>query len=215
MSTKSKRPMTTRELRSIINAVISGIPELTTNEALIALGAPGTLAQGIAAAFEPFKETSRKKVLSLARAKRSYITSVPYKGMSTINGLVNAGKYDWTNSDVSDEHFPNSKMITETVRIQLVHFGCVISSEDIIAEFKKGRLRGINVAEVLSLGRDQPDLQRLYPIIALGQKWYFSKKDSFVVCLAWHGMLRRIYLLSRLRREWPAHCRFPAVSIAE
>lgn len=202
--------MSAEQLRKIITAAVAGIPALTKQEADTVLKAPGTLAQGIAAAFEPFKKTRKTKVV-LKNPGKTISVVVPYAGDQTIAKLVKLGGYDWQNSDITDQHFPQNRQGTERVAVHLEHFARVITSEEVIQRLASKNLRAVNAAELLALGATSPSLQRHYPIIALGQEWHFCKRDSFVLCLAWHGILRRIYLLSRFKREWPAHCRFPAI----
>lgn len=191
------------------------IPELSFLEAESAIQANGTLLQGVRAAFEPF-----------LRAPRAYVGGVPaqwddlmedlavevdYREKETIQYLLGAGNYDWMNSDISDEHFPQKKIGETSITVRLMNFGRVISTKDIFIEFKKSGLRPANPAELLALGAKYPNLQKQFPIIALGQTWLLPNKDRMVVCLAWHSMLRRVHLLCQFRRDWPAHCRFAAV----
>lgn len=194
----------------------SSVPELSFLEAESAIQASGTLLQGIHAAFEPFLRAPRinhpTPVDEDGRNLPEVLEiEVDYRKESTIKHLLQAGSYDWTNEDVSDDHFPQKKMGRVTIRIRLICFDQVISSREVLARLRKEGLRPANPAELLALGARYPSVQRQFPVIALGQTWLLPNGDRMVVCLAWHSMLRRVHLLCKFRRDWPAHCRFVAV----
>lgn len=191
------------------------VPELSFLEAESAIQASGTLLQGVHAAFEPFLRAPRVNVTPLADEEvlpGDLVVEVDYRKEGAISHLLQAGNYDWTNSDISDEHFPQKKIGRTSVAIRLLCFDQVISSQEVLARLKQDRLRPANPAEVLALGAKYPSLQRQFPVIALGQTWLLPNRDRMVVCLAWHSMLRRVHLLCKFRRDWPAHCRFAAVA---
>lgn len=190
------------------------VPELSFLEAESAIQASGTLLQGVHAAFAPFLRAPRVNVAPLAddgALTGDLVVEVDYRKEGVISHLLQAGNYDWTNSDVSDEHFPQKKIGRTSVAIRLLCFGQVISSREVLARLKQDGLRPANPAELLALGAKYQSLQRQFPIIALGQTWLLPNGDRMVVCLAWHSMLRRVHLLCKFRRDWPAHCQFAAV----
>lgn len=91
-----------------------------------------------------------------------------------VKEMIKAGKYDWENSDITEKHFPlpaELKGKTTTISGKLFHFDRSISSEDAISEMDKAGYRPATLPELLALGEDQPDLQRQFPIIALGSVW--------------------------------------------
>lgn len=215
MTSKASRGMSLTQRRRIARLLAKSIPDLSFEEAQAAIDARGTLQQGAYAAFEPFlgdlgSGTGRDPSPVI---KDYYDIQVPYRGRSTIRALIKAGNYDWQNGDVSDVHFPQVQKGERQIRIKLVHFKRVISSQDVLLRLEARGLRSANPAELLALGAMHPHLQRAFPIIALGQSWLLANGDRLIVCLAWHSMLRRIHLLCQFRRDWPEHCRFAAVSI--
>lgn len=206
----SKRLMTEKQAAEIVLAISKKLPALTYDEAESVLNAKATLAQGIAAAFEPFIIGEIEPVTGTLVTDVFFEVNVPYQAENTIKKLVNAGKYDWVNEDVSDEHFPNAQTTVSRVGLKLFSFERRISTEEVILAMEGEGFVPANAAELLSLGNLHKNLQKQFPLVALGQKWNFSSKNSFVLCLAWHGLLRRIYLLTQHKREWPAHTRFVA-----
>jgi len=86
----------------------------------------------------------------------------------SVKELLKAGKYDWQNEDITDKNFPSTEKGEKEVEFGMFHFKRGISSEDAIAEMKKAGYRPSTMKELLSFGKNNPDLQRKYPIIALG-----------------------------------------------
>lgn len=209
------RKMSPQQHERLSDLLRKSVPKLSFLEAESAIQANGTLLQGVHAAFEPFLRAPRINNTPHHEQEDptgDLVVEVDYRNEGTIQHLLRAGNYDWTNSDVSDDHFPQKKIGRTTIAIRLMNFGQVISSQDVLVRFKRDGLRPANPAELLALGAKYPGLQRQFPVIALGQTWLLPNKDRMVVCLAWHSMLRRVHLLCQFRRDWPAHCRFAAVA---
>lgn len=215
MKSSSNQVMTPQQQEQLRDLLMRAIPKLTSREAAAALQAPGTLLQGVMAAFEPFMRGQRGQLPQMNAASQRtatrFVLDVPYCGSSTIEHLLEMGNYDWRNADVSDVHFPQRKSSLNRVILRLVNFRRVIGTDEVLEKLAQSGLRAANPAELLTLGMAKPDLQLRFPIIALGQKWPLPNDDEMVVCLAWHSMLRRVHLLCQFRRDWPAHCRFAAV----
>lgn len=205
--------MTPEQAMKIAIAISERLPKLTYEEAESVLNAKATLAQGVAAAFEPFIAPKHEPVCDTTLVDAVYRLIVPYNGDKTIQELITVGQYDWANEDVSDEHFPNVQHQDVEVDLELFNFDRRISTDEVLSFFGEEGLVAANAAELLALGNLDHRLQKKFPLVALGQKWKFSKHNSFVLCLAWHGLLRRIYLLTQHKREWPPHTRFVAKRI--
>lgn len=94
---------------------------------------------------------------------------------TNLKNLIKAGRYDWINSDINDTNFPDFKDMPEG-KTELVHFGRFISSNDVIEELKKKGMRPANLKELLIFGKENPEEQRKFPIVALGS-----------VCRRWFG----------------------------
>jgi len=203
--------MSATQREEIIALLAEAIPDLSYPEAASALVARGTLKQGVHAAFEPFLRNPNTASLITSRDHPSQLDlEIDFQGGRTLRALLEKGKYDWSNEDVSDEHFPDISYGSRTVRLQLLDFGKVISSDEVLEECQARDLVPANPAELLALGAAYPTLQAQFPLVALGQSWRLPNGDEMVVCLAWHSMLRRVHLLCKMRRDWPAHCRFVA-----
>jgi hypothetical protein len=105
--------------------------------------------------------------------------------------MIAAGKYDWTNSDITAEHFPLNGAGKRKVRVELLHFNQYFKNGDeAIAKLKEVndwlaqqganyRYRFACIEELLVLGASQPDLQRQFPIAALGSIWHHAGDRDF------------------------------------
>lgn len=127
-----------------------------------------------------------------------------------IEDAVKDGKYDWSNSDITSKNFPTTRKGTADVVLHLIHFDRDIESDDAIAEMDKMGLRPAETHELLALGAAQPDLQREFPIIALGSVWQGRVGYRCVPCLYRGGSERGLGLLW-FGFGWHAYCRFAAV----
>jgi len=131
----------------------------------------------------------------------------------SIKQMIEAGKYDWKNGDIKEKHFPfptelSGKKIT--VSTKLFHFGRKISTEDAIYEMGKDGYRPATLAELLALGVKHRELQRPFPVIALGSIWRYAVDDRSVPYLNVDGRKRRLSL-GWFDGDWDVSYRFLGV----
>lgn len=103
----------------------------------------------------------------------------------TIEQVI-AGNYDWKNNDITTKNFPiSTEMIGKKVEVstKLFDFNKDISSEDVISEMDKDGYRPATLMELLVLGCLLSELQRQFPIVALGSVWRDADGDCYVPCL--------------------------------
>jgi len=127
----------------------------------------------------------------------------------TVEQAIADGKYDWKNGDVTAKNFPISpEMVGKKVEVatKLFHFNRDISSEDVISEMDKDGYRPATLMELLVLGCLFPELQRQFPIVALGSVWRIACGDRYVPCLDVIGSERRLSL-DWFGYGWSAHYR--------
>jgi hypothetical protein len=113
-------------------------------------------------------------------------------GMS-LQAMIAAGKYDWVNPNITDEHFPVEGTGKKTFRTKLFHFGRNISSEDVVAAMKAEDFMPANHVHGLAFGATFPEEQRRYPIACLGSSAQVSG-FRVVVCLFGGGVERGLDL---------------------
>lgn len=127
----------------------------------------------------------------------------------SLEEMIAAGRYDWKNSDITADRFPVKGKGKKKAEVELVHFNRDISSEDAIAEMDKLGLRPATIEELLAFGAANPDIQRKFPIVALGSVAEVSG-SRFV------AYLRRVWSerslsLGWFAFDWNPDCRFLAV----
>ena len=128
----------------------------------------------------------------------------------TLGQAIADGNYDWKNSDINTKNFPISpEMIGKKVEVsaKLFHFNRNISSEDAISEMDKAGYRPATLMELLVLGFLFPELQKQFPIIALGSFWRNACDDRYVPYLSVDGSERWLDL-RWFWGDWIAYYRF-------
>jgi hypothetical protein len=124
--------------------------------------------------------------------------------------MIKAGNYDWVNSDINSKHFPVKGKGKHELEAVLFHFDRYIESEEAIAEMDKQGYRPGKVEELLALGEKYPDLQKEFPIVALGSVWRGRHGRRHVACLFWPDRGRDLGL-DWFDCRWSADWRFLAL----
>jgi len=133
----------------------------------------------------------------------SYSITVNYD--QTVEQLIEAGKYDWFDEDVTSRHFPSNEKGAAELVVYLVNFKRDISSEDAIKELDLQGLRPPTPKELLSLGIAQPELQCGYSIVALGCTWRKSYGDVTLcleACESHRYLHLRLYNNGWISADW-------------
>ena len=92
----------------------------------------------------------------------------------TLAEMIAAGKYDWVNSDIDEWKFPIQRPPAGfpqkvELTVKLVHYDKWMSIDAVIADFQQRRLIPAAPPVLLAVGEQRPELQRQFPIVALGQ----------------------------------------------
>lgn len=156
-------------------------------------------------------ENSNVQSEKVINATSEILLTVDYT--KTVEQAIADGNYDWKNNDVTTKNFPISpEMIGKKVEVatKLFHFNRDISSDDAISEMDKDGYRPVTLIELLVLGFLFPELQRQFPIVALGSVWRRARDRRFVPCLYVDGSGRLLYL-GWFDVVWSAHYRFLGV----
>jgi hypothetical protein len=163
----------------------------------------------------------------------NYVTyPVPVNLTRTLAEMVSAGKYDYANPNIVEKNFPIQRPSASEVAVEggdpyrtpgiqnsdstklvLVHLNKVATTTEVLEHMDKLGLRPARIEELLALGEKYPDLQRQFPIVALGSVWVLSGGRRFVAYLA-RGGSRRGLVLGWVGPgcTWGELCRFVAVS---
>jgi hypothetical protein len=114
--------------------------------------------------------------------QRTDVFHIVVNSDETVGEMVEAGRYDHVNSDISDEHFPVSNHGSYETEIRLVNFNvqAYISSDVVKNRLDAMGLRPANLDELLAFGATYPNRQRKNRIVALGSMWHRTVGDYLV-----------------------------------
>jgi hypothetical protein len=149
------------------------------------------------------------KIANLIVGERNVFRVVVDYGQVLVE-MIQAGKYDWINNDITSDHFPITGTGQKEEEITLFHFNRSISSDDAIVEMAKKGFRPADPPEILALGAEHPELQKQFPIVALGSPWRDPGGLRHVVYLD-RDDARRPLDLVWFERDWIGDWRFAAV----
>jgi len=128
-----------------------------------------------------------------------------------LQAMIAEGNYDWVNSDITSEHFPIEGEGQVEVELHLIHLNRVATGDEVLTELDKRNLRPATIEDLLALGAIHPDLQRDFPIVAVGSVWRRPDGHRYVPCLCGHWDGRRDLGLDWIGFRWDGDCRFLAV----
>lgn len=123
--------------------------------------------------------------------------------------MIAAGKYDWTNNDITAKNFPIKGKGSVEIELLLVHLNRYATTKEVEAEMGKRGLRAATIAELLALGAAHPELQRGFLIVALGSRCVLDDDGSVPVLYGSDD--GRALDLYHDDSEWDVRCRFLAV----
>ncbi len=150
------------------------------------------------------------KTMQKESSSRYEICTVTIGGYKSLEDAIEAGKYDRCNPDITSEHFPLSgNGQKKDIEITLVHRDKSEQSQNLIDEMDEVGYRPATHEEFLALGAQHPELQRKFPIIALGADAQVDGHRSVLVLHDWDG--ERKLSLSWFGHDWPQRCRFAFV----
>lgn len=136
-----------------------------------------------------------------------YAISVDYA--MSVEEMVRLGKCYWFNKDITTKNFPSKRVGKAEMEVELIHFDRSISSEEALREMEKMGYRAAELHELLAFGAKYPNVQREFPIIALGSVWRWHGR-RYVACLR-RDASRRDLGLDHFGNDWDDLCRFAAV----
>lgn len=137
-----------------------------------------------------------------------YLVTVNYD--LSVEDAVKAGKYDCKNDRITSKNFPSKRKGKVDAEIILVKFAKDMESEAILLELDKQGLRPAELPELLAFGEKYPEVQREFPIVALGSVWQDAGDDRNVPCLSGGSDERGLYLYW-FSVGWDSDYRFAAL----
>ena len=139
--------------------------------------------------------------------KATYRVAVSYQlGLAE---MVKRGKYDWVSRGITPENFPLNGKGEVAAELVLVHFDKYVTSEQARARMKDQGLEPARIEHLLALGETNPELQRKFPIVALGSVVVFADGGRSVPYLDGGADERSLHLLVE-SNDWRDDYRFLA-----
>ncbi len=129
----------------------------------------------------------------------------------SVADLIKDGAYNYANPNITDENFPLQPFeMGQEKEAKLYHFNRDISSDAAISEMAKDGFRPATARELLTYGAKNPEVQREFPIVALGSVWLYPNGFRHVVFLvsALRGRNADLYWYVD---DWGSRYRFLAV----
>ena len=129
----------------------------------------------------------------------------------SVEEAVKDGKFDWSHENIDSTNFPKPDSGAKVEKeMALFHFGKGISSEGAIAQMDAEGYRPATIHEALAFAKAHPELQRQFPIVALGSATSVGG-DRFVAGLYRRVAERGLDLLGFDDDVWVGSYRFLAV----
>lgn len=199
MQRETVRPMTQGQWKDIIATMVGTVPGLSQTEAQFVIGMKRKFVEGIRDVFGELLDLSRL----------TYIVQV----VPDIEYAIEIGDYSSVNELIDSAHFPVKPPEDHTVAVELFRFYRWIKSEAVLEELGKAGYRPARLEELLALGAAYPDLQREFPIVALGstiKQGLFS--DANVPGLSGDEYTRKLEL-DWFATTWGPRCGFAAIRV--
>ena len=124
--------------------------------------------------------------------------------MENLEQLIKKCKFNYVNTDITEEHFPLEKI---RGKVKIFHFDRFISSEDVIKKMEKEEYQPANIYELLEYA--EKDWNGKDTVVALDFVW--CGLGGRGVASLWGDSGGRGLRLSWFGRDWFAGCRFAAV----
>jgi len=114
----------------------------------------------------------------------TYQVTVNYS--MSLADMIAVGKYDLVNEGITQEHFPlpdrakDESCLQAPVELHLVHFGLSLTTKQVLTKLDEQGFRPATLSELCAFGAVYPELQRSYPLVALGSLWQYP--EGYINC---------------------------------
>lgn len=126
----------------------------------------------------------------------------------SVEGVIEDGGFKLDTGLINSQNYPTARSGTQEIVIQ-IYFECFMVLEDVLSELDRQGLRPAELHELLALGKSYPDLQRGFPVAALGSVWKTPHGYLDVPCL--YRSDRRVLGQIGFSTRWRGPLRFAAV----
>jgi len=156
------------------------------------------------------KEIAKLIIVGRVKAHGTYKVVVDYG--KTLAEMIQLGKYDWVSHDITDKHFPIQGAGTQEVELVLVHLNRDVTIKEALAHLDSNGLKVAGIEHLLAFGATYPEIQKEFPVVALGSAWVDDDGDRRYPFLRFVGGGRGLGLSwDGDDNPWRAYCRFLAL----
>ncbi len=159
-----------------------------------------------------------RKILGLPVTEKNVGAALALQSLTvnydlSLEAMIQSGRYDWVNSDITAERFPLNGIGTQKFEYKLFYFGRDISSKKVVyaieTEDKCNPWSPAKIEHLLAFGVQKPEEQRKYPIVGLGS--VCEVRGHRRVAFLGRDAVERNLRLSWWDGAWPGDWRFLAV----
>jgi hypothetical protein len=141
--------------------------------------------------------------------EKTAVFTVTIDRSQSLEEMIEAGRYNEVNSAIRSVNFPWKRKGTKAVDLTLVQFDRPLAPGEIKRLMEGRGYRPAYIEEFLALGKEEPDLQRKIPIVALGSGRIIQGRRR-AACLAGSESSRSLGL-AVIYRRWSIYYRFAFV----
>lgn len=128
----------------------------------------------------------------------------------SVKDAVKFGRYDWANGNINTRNFQTKRTGKANIVVELIHFNKNISTDQALSELDRMEYLPAKLYELLAFGKKYPDIQREFPVVALGSVWQDRRGNRYVPCLDGLSLGRHLSL-DLVGYDWRSFYRFAAI----
>lgn len=148
------------------------------------------------------------EAISIA-GRKLYLARIDYN--LTLAKMIALGRYQSVDSDILPLNFPVIGSGKKEVGLEIFPFDCRISSVDVVKEMRAADREPARIEHLLAFGAGYPEIQKQFPISALGSVWKLSLNLFMVSSLDMTNDNKRSLKLDYSNYIWEAGRGFLAV----
>ena len=171
--------------------------KLTKQQLQVIIGAGGQLQSGTRTVVQGL----------LAKLAKVFMVTINYA--RNLGDMIKAGNYGYVNENITAENFPITGEGQVDEEITLIHFNRNISSDDAIKEMDELGFKPAILPQLLAFGETHPEVQREFPIVALGSVACVDGERQVPYLDYWYG--KRKLDLRWFDGDWGGNYRFADV----
>ncbi|OGY41391.1 MAG: hypothetical protein A2Y82_00180 [Candidatus Buchananbacteria bacterium RBG_13_36_9] len=152
------------------------------------------------------------EVIMASKQKVSEIYKVVFDYGLSLAEMIKLGNYGWFNDDITAKNFPLQGTGKQESELLLVHLNRDVTTKEVLEYLNSQGLEPAKIEHLLAFGTTYPEVQREFPIVALGSSFVGdsgSRRCPYLSCSVGLRELRLPWVVDD--NPWHGSCRFVAV----